>query len=77
MKRIVAEEREKWRKNFEEIHHMGAEEFGGLWLASNAEAVHLARNYNVDVSQLNMKTCISRIVLAALRLSARTRSNVG
>lgn len=63
--------REQWqldqmRELFEEAHHEGSTEFGGLWLAANESAVSRVLHL-WDTGDIRIKTLMSLSILMTLR----------
>lgn len=63
--------KEQWQLDqmrglFEETHHEGATEFGGLWLAANESAVNRVPHL-WDTNDIRIKTLMSLSILMTLR----------
>lgn len=54
------------RRKFADIHHKGAQEFGGLWLTANDNAINRIRPF-FDVADPVNKAIVSAVILSTLR----------
>lgn len=55
---------------FDEIHVVGAREFGGVWMRANVKAVEAAQACGVDYTNPTMKRLLSKVVYDSLRLGS-------